>query len=210
MKKYGFILLLLAAVFPLSAQQLVYTNLANLLAQKADTVSTLMVEKRSLNNIYMSGGADYHISSANNKKFTKYIKNRVYAVQVDSALYVNCKFVHYNHYHFGNWFAPALRVRGRVYFAAQPYGQRASSRLDTGEVSQLSGVFGNAISASGLVNSRVFYVINPSTTRADFVSAESLLELLSDYPELQAQYKQEMSESAEVIGKYLQLLQTSP
>jgi len=207
MKKCGFILLLLAVAIPLSAQQLVYTSLADLMGHKADTVSTLVVEKRSLNNIYMSGGADYHISSVDNKKFTKYLRKRAYAVQVDSALYINCKFVHYNRYHFGNWFAPALWVKGKVYFSAQPYGQRASSRLETGDVSQLSGVVGNAISASGLVNDRVYYVINPSTGRAEFVTAEALIDLLAEKPELQAQYEKEMSERAEVMGKYLKLLQ---
>ncbi len=207
MKRSCLIGLLAILLSPCYAQQIIFSSLDDLLTEKGDTVTTLVVEKRSINNLYMSNGADYRITSEGNSGLSKFIKNRTYAVQMGDDLYVNCKFVHYNHYHFGNWYAKAHRVKGNIYFAAQPYGQRASSNVKSEGTTKLGGSVGNAIAASGLVRERVFYVINPETKRAELVTSDLVCNLLADTPELLASYQTEESESAEVVEKYLVQLQ---
>jgi len=44
---------------PCSAQQIMYSNLKALVEGRGDTVTILKVEKRSKNQIYLMGGADY-------------------------------------------------------------------------------------------------------------------------------------------------------
>lgn len=207
MKRIFLLSLLVTMLWPCAAQQVIFSNLEDLLAQKGDTVTTLAVEKRSINNLYMSNGADYRIISEGNSGLSKFIKDRAYAVRMDEDLYVNCKFIHYNHYHFGNWYARAHRVNGRIYFFAQPYGQRASSNLISESTTRLAGSVGDAIAASGLVRERVCYVINEETGRAELVTSEFMNELLANTPELLASYKAEESESADVVEKYLMQLQ---
>lgn len=207
MKRILLIAFLATLIWPCAAQQVIFSSLKDLLVQKGDTVTTLAVEKRSINNLYMSNGADYRITSEENSGLSKFIKDRAYAVLMDADLYVNCKFIHYNHYHFGNWYARAHRVNGRIYFFAQPYGQRASSNLKSESTTRLAGSVGDAIAASGLVKERVCYVINEETERAELVTTEFMCDLLASTPELLASYKAEESESADVVEKYLMQLQ---
>lgn len=56
--KRGWVLGLLALlVLPCSAQQIMYSNLKELVEGRGDTVTILKVEKRSKNQIYLMGGA---------------------------------------------------------------------------------------------------------------------------------------------------------
>ena len=98
-------------------------------------------------------------------------------------------------------------MNGRIYFFAQPYGQRASSNLKSESTTRLAGSVGDAIAASGLVRERVCYVINEETGRAELVTTEFMCDLLANTPELLASYKTEESESADVVEKYLMQLQ---
>jgi len=188
---------------PCQAQQVIYNNLEDLLAQKGDTVTTLSVAKRTLNNLYMSNGADYRIESEGNSGLSKFIKNRAYAVLMDNDLYINCKFIRYERYRLGNWYAAAKQINGVIYFAAQPVGQRASSKIKPEGTTKLGGAVGDAIAASGRVYDRVYYYINTETGRAELVTSETMYSLLTDKPQLMEEYKQEESESADVIEKYL-------
>ena len=43
-------------------QQIIYGSLDDLLEEKGDTVTTLRVEKRTKNLIYLYGGVDYRIT----------------------------------------------------------------------------------------------------------------------------------------------------
>ena len=55
--KRGWVLGLLALlVLPCSAQQIMYSNLKELVEGRGDTVTILKVEKRSKNQIYADGG----------------------------------------------------------------------------------------------------------------------------------------------------------
>lgn len=193
-------------VAPCAAQQIMYSNLRELREASGDTVTTLKVEKRTRNQIYLMGGADYRVTSTENPGLCRYLKSRCYAVRMDSSLYVNCRKMRYKRYRFGHWYAPAMEVNGKIYFSAQPVGQAASGSVTNPEATKLGGQVGDAIAASGLVNARVYYELNLETGRSEFVSREKMLQLLSDYPKLQEEFLQEKSESAEITGRYLEAL----
>ena len=55
--------LMLLAVLPVGAQQVMYSNLKELVENRGDTVTTLKIEKRTKNQIYLMGGADYRRQS---------------------------------------------------------------------------------------------------------------------------------------------------
>lgn len=200
--------MLLATVFMLATlscmgQQLMYANLNDLIEGRADTVSTLRVLRRSKRQIYTLGGADYRIVADENSGLSRYLRSRCYAVNIEGQLYVNCKKMRYGKYRFGHWYAPAVAIDGRFFFQAQPLGQLASSSLVPVDAVRLGGEFGNAIAVSSLVNDRVYYEINPETGRSEFLGKERMHELLSDYPDKQAELLEEPTEAAAVMMKYL-------
>ena len=196
-------LLALLPAFPCEAQQVMYSNLRELVAQEGDTVTTLRVEKRSKNKILLLSGGDYRIEAKDNPSLSRYLRKRCYAVRVDSALYVNCRKMHYKRYRLGNYYAPALQIGEHVYFCAQPVGQAATSTSTRPGTPRLGGDVGNAIAASALINARVFYEINPRNGRAEFVGKEKMMSLLGNYPRLQERLQRETSEGASVMWYYL-------
>ena len=196
-------LLALLPAFPCEAQQVMYSNLRELVAHEGDTVTTLRVEKRSKNKILLLSGGDYRIEAKDNPSLSRYLRRRCYAVRVDTALYVNCRKMRYKRYRFGNYYAPAIQIGEHVYFCAQPVGQAASSTSTPANAPRLGGDVGNAIAASALINARVFYEINPQNGRAEFVGKEKMMSLLVGYPHLQKRLQRETSERASVIGYYL-------
>ena len=198
--------LMLLAVLPVGAQQVMYSNLKELVENRGDTVTTLKIEKRTKNQIYLMGGADYRITVDDNPGLCRYLKSRCYAVRVDTSLYVNCRKMRYKRYRFGQWYAPAMWLGGKVYFCAQPVGQAATSTMTPDDATRLGGEVGDAINASGLVHARVYYELNPETGKSEFVGRERMMQLLAGYPTLHAEFEKETSESAEVIGKYLRAL----
>lgn len=208
MKRYWFVwmALTLLAALPATAQQIMYSNLKNLVEDRGDTVTTLRVEKRTKNQIYLMGGADYRITVDENPGLCRYLKSRCYAVRVDTSLYVNCRKMRYKRYRFGGWYAPAMWLNGKVYFCAQPLGQAATGTMTREDAAKLGGEVGDAINASGLANARVFYELNVETGKSEFVGKEKMLQLLAGRPELKEAFGQETSESAEVVGKYLRAL----
>lgn len=200
MKRYSLLLLLILLFSCKSfAQQMVYSSLRNFLAHKADTVSTLVVEKRSKQNIYLTGGADFKIYIPGNKGLSRYIKSRAAVVSADSGLYVNCKRLSYQRYKFGSWYAPALHIQNSLYFIAQPLGQEATKTLCSDYSNRLAGDVGNAIAASGIVNLRVVYQLDLSSGKVAFVGKEKLLSLFAPYKNLMAKVGQLCSEEASSV-----------
>ena len=192
---------------PCEAQQIIYANLRELVECDGDTVTTLKLERRSKNQILLMGGGDYRIEAVDNRGLSRYLNRRCYAVRIDTALYVNCRKMRYKRYRFGNCYAAAMHVGDKFYFCAQPVGQAATSTAQSPDATKLGGEVGDAIAASALVASRVFYEINPETGRAEFVGKDKMMKLLEGHPELQDQLRQETSESAEVMCRYLRALQ---
>lgn len=205
MKKMWIFCLMSLVGLPLVAQNIVYSNLKDLLAHDGDTVMVLKIEKRTKNYISLSGGADYKISVDDNKSLCKYLKKRCFAVQEDTSLYINCKKLRYKRLRFGGWYAPAMWVNGNIFFSAIPIGIVAANSSVTMDVT-LGGVVGDAIAASSLVSKRVYYEIDAATGKIDFVGKDRMCTLLDPYPEWKEAYLGENSESAETTGKYLRLL----
>lgn len=206
MKRRWLFILLALFVLPCTAQQIMYANLKELVADSGDTVTTLKVEKRAKNQMILMGGADYHISADENSGLCRYLKSRCYAVRIDTALYVNCKKMRYKHFRLGSWYAPAMRINGKIYFYAQPVGQVATSTATPTDATKLGGEVGDAIAASGLFNARVYYELDPETGRSEFVGKDKMMKLLEGFPELQTALEKETSEKASVIGRYLKQL----
>ncbi len=204
--RYGLLLLGMFFFLPCAAQQIIYSNLKELIQGGGDTVTTLRVEHRAKNQIYLTGGADYRITADGNSGLSRYLKRRCYAVRVDTALYVNCHKMYYQRYRFGYWYASALQVQDKIYFVAQPLGQAASQNVISADDAKLGGKVGDAIHASGLVSERVYYELDPETGQSEFVGKTKMKSLLKKYPELLEQLSLETSESAEVMGKYLYAL----
>ena len=193
------------AGLPVAAQSIAYSSLKNFLAQDGDTIAGLEIEKRTKNQIVMTGGADYKLSVNHSNSVCKYLKDRCSLVKSDSALYINCKRLRYKKLRFGGWYAPALLVKGNLYFSAMPLGSVAAGSSATMDV-MLGGTVGDAIAASGQVTKRVYYEINAATGKISFVGKDRMLLLLSDYPEWETAYLNENSESARVTGEFLRLL----
>lgn len=189
-----------------SAQQIMYSNLEQLVENRGDTVSILKVEKRAMNQIYLMGGADYRIEAKDNKGLSRYLRKRCYAVRVDTLLFVNCRKMRYKRFRFGGWYAPAMKVGKNIYYRAQPVGQVASSTATPPNAVKLGGEVGNALAASGLVHARVYYELDTATGESDFLGKERMAQLLAGYPDMQRKLLQETGESAEVMGKYLRFL----
>ena len=75
-----------AGGFAAVAQQVMYSNLKELVENRGDTVTTLKIEKRTKNQIYLMGGADYRITVDDNPGLCRYLKSRCYAVRRYLAL----------------------------------------------------------------------------------------------------------------------------
>ncbi len=202
----GMCALLLLTAMPVTAQQIIYGSAKALAGGKGDTVTTLHVERRTRNQLYLMGGADYRIESSTNQSLSRYLRKRCYAVRIDSTLYVNCRKMRYKRYRLGGWYASALEIGGHIFYAAQPVGQAATETLTPHDAPKLPGEVGDAIQASGLVNQRVYYELDLETGRSAFVDKERMRELLAEQPELLKEFEKETSEAAEVMGKYLRRL----
>lgn len=205
MKRLVYLFVLMIWTITASSQDKMFANLADLLSDGGDVVTTLSKSKRTKNQIYLSPGADYEVYSLVNKDLTRYLKKRCYAVRLNDTLYINCRNMKYKKYRFGNWYAQGQLVKGKVYFQAQPLGQIATSTLLPKENSKLGGSVGDAINASNL-DAKVYYVINAATGEAEFVGREMMTQLLSSQPDLLERFEQENSEGADVIAKYLDQL----
>ena len=207
MKKiFSLFLFLVLLTTSAKAQQIIYDSLGGLLEEKGDTVTTLRVEKRTKNLIYLYGGVDYRITVDENHSMSRYLKMRCYAVRVDSTLYLNCKKIRYGRYRFGYWYAQAFERGGRIFFSAQPLGQVATSHTLPSNVNKLGGEIGDAINASGLVEERVYYELNVKTSKAEFVGLDYLKQLFKEDAAVLKKLSKEKSEKASVVRKYLELL----
>ena len=188
--KKGCILLLLMSVIslPLIAQNIIYSNLKELLAQDGDTVAVLRVERRSKNQIVLTGGADYRITAGNDESMCRRLKKRCFAVRDEKGdLYLNCRKLRYKKLRFGAWYAPAVQLGKKIYFCAMPLG----------------GNIGDALAASSLVTKRVCYELNAETGKIEFLDKNKMVELLKKSPELKKAYLKEDSQEAKHTFKYL-------
>lgn len=207
--KKGCILLLLMGLIslPLVAQNIIYSNLKELLAQKGDTVEVLRVEKRSKNQIVLTGGADYRITAGADESMCRLLKKRCFAVRSDKGdLYLNCCKLHYKKLRFGTWYAPAVQLGRNIYFCAKPLGSVVGGQFVEDDDTRLGGNVGDVLAASSLVTKRVCYELNGETGKIDFLGKDKMLELLEKHPEWKEDYLKENSQEAKHAFKYLLML----
>ena len=204
--KKGCILLLLMSVIslPLIAQNIIYSNLKELLAQDGDTVAVLRVERRSKNQILLTGGADYRITAGNDESMCRRLKKRCFAVRDEKGdLYLNCRKLRYKKLRFGAWYAPAVQLGKKIYFCAMPLGSVVGANFVEEDDVKLGGNIGDAIAASSLVTKRVCYELNGETGKIEFLDKNKMVELLKKSPELKKAYPKEDSQEAKYTFKYL-------
>ena len=117
--KKGYILWLLISVIslPVVAQNIIYSNLKELMAQDGDTLAVLRVEKRSRSQILLTGGADYRITAGNDESMCRQLKKRCFAVRTSEGdLFINCRKLRYKKMRFGAWYAPAVQLGQKYLF----------------------------------------------------------------------------------------------
>ena len=176
-----------------------YANISDLLNGVYETTLNVTVEKRTKNQIFMSGGGDYKISNGD-KEADKRIKSELFAIEVNDSLYVNLKGLKYKKRAIGGWFAPALICKGNIYFSALPVGPSAAAAF---------GLIGGAVQAANANVTRVYYVVDSSgkKLKLDKIGSEKIEEMLGNYPELLERYKKEaFKDHIEIIEKYLRLV----
>ena len=210
--KKGCILCLLISVIslPLIAQNIIYSNLKELLAQHGDTTAVLRVEKRSRNQIVLTGGADYRITAGDDESMCRRLKKRCFAVLDEKGnLYLNCRKLRYKKLRFGAWYAPAVQLGKNIYFCAMPLGSVIGGNFVEEDDVKLGGNIGDALAASSLVTKRVCYELNGETGKVDFLGKDRMLQLLKNYPELKQAYLKDDSQEAKHTFKYLLELQNN-
>ncbi len=205
MKKIGVIGLLWGfCVISSWAQNLVYPTLKDLLAQKGDTVEKLRIEKRSRNQIVLSGGADYRVTVGDNDAMCRVLKKRCFAVSNEKGdLFINCRKLRYRKMRFGNWYAPAVVVGKSVFFSAVPLGSVVGGKFIGDDDVKLGGKVGDALATSSLVSKRVCYELNGETGKIEFVDRNRMLQLLEPHPEWKESYLKEGGQEARHTFKYL-------
>lgn len=208
MKKVSILLLLLSVIsFPLIAQNIIYSNLKELLTQDGDTVAVLRIERRSRNQIVLTGGADYRITAGDDESIGKRLKKRCFAVRDENGnLYLNCRKLRYKKLRFGAWYAPAVQLDNRIYFCAMPLGSVVGGHFIEEDDVKLGGNIGDALAASSLVTKRVCYELNAVTGKIEFLDKDKMLDLLKKYPELKQAYLKDNSQEAKHTFKYLLIL----
>lgn len=190
--------------FPLVAQNIIYSNLKELLVQDGDTVSALRIEKRSRNQILLTGGADYRITVGNDEPMNRRLKKRCFAVRsVKGDLFLNCRKLRYKKLRFGAWYAPAVQIGKNIYFSAMPLGSVVGGNFVEDDDVKLGGNVGDALAASSLVTKRVCYELNTETGKIEFLGTEKMLRLLDDYPEWKQAYQKKDSQEAQDTFQYL-------
>lgn len=208
MKKVCILWLLMIMIgLPLVAQNIMYSNLKDLLAQKGDTIAVLQIEKRSRNQIVLTGGADYRITAGNDDSVCKLLKKHCYAVRSEKGdLYLNCCKLRFQKMRFGAWYAPAVQLGKNVYFCAMPLGSVIGENFVEDDDVKLGGDVGDALAASGLVAKRVCYKIDGETGKITFLGEEQMLSMLEKHPEWKDAYLKENSREAQNTFKYLLML----
>lgn len=208
MKKVCILWLLMFVIgLPLVAQNIMYSNLKDLLARKGDTIAVLQIEKRSRNQIVLTGGADYRITAGNDESVCKLLKKHCYAVRSEKGdLYLNCCKLRFQKMRFGTWYAPAVQLGKNIYFSAMPLGSVIGENFVEDDDVKLGGDVGDALAASGLVTKRVCYKIDGETGKVTFLGKEQMLSMLEKHPEWKEAYLKENSQEAQNTFKYLLML----
>ena len=114
--KKGYILWLLISVIslPVVAQNIIYSNLKELMVQDGDTLAVLRVEKRSRSQILLTGGADYRITAGNDESMCRQLKKRCFAVRTSEGSVIGGTFAEEDDVKLGGNVGDALAASSLV------------------------------------------------------------------------------------------------
>jgi hypothetical protein len=184
------------------AQTVIFSSLTEVLNGVGDTIvlpHEVIVHRRTRNQQLLAGGADYRLMSE-----ARSVSRRIqsaYAIQIDTALYVNCRRLRYNRMRFGGYYAPAIRVGSSIFFSAIPLGNVADRFTSP---THTLGELGNAITSSAVFNVRVYYEIHrESGDNISFVNHTRMRTLLQPHGDLFDSYTASDREEADSLTSYL-------
>ena len=110
----------------------------------------------------MSGGGDYKIYNGD-KETDKLIKTKIYAIEVNDSLYVNCRKLKFKKRVIGGWFAPAIVCRGKSIFLCYfGWPERCCNFWS----------YRRRCQAANEASSRVYYEMDPAEKELDKVGSE--------------------------------------
>ena len=121
----GCILCLLISVIslPLIAQNIIYSNLKELLTQHGDTTAVLRCRKTFQKSDCINRRGWLPDNGRWWRVMCRRLKKRCFAVRDEKGnLYLNCRKLRYKKLRFGAWYAPAVQLGKNIYFCAMPLG----------------------------------------------------------------------------------------
>lgn len=203
-KMFPILIALFQIALELSAQNAVkvFNTFIDYTNQNPKTCSSVIVERRTQGDIFMSGGNDYKIYSID-KTLSKDIKKVFWGIECNDSLFVNCF-----HHKLGFWYAYAEKIGERLFL-------KASITLDKEQQQKMAmtsyalGPIGGGISAGKLAQLRYYYNIDLTTGEITYLSKKKMLEFIAKFPILVEQYDLEPKpEDINILRKYLEEYKT--
>lgn len=198
--KSAIIIALLSTTFLVNAQisTELFKSLDDFKNSNPITDTTIKIEKRTKNQIFMSGGNDFKFYSPD-KTLNKELKREYFAVKRNDSLFINCFQLQ-----LGFWYAYAEKIGDKLFFTgAITMNKEQQEKLAL--TSYVLGPIGGGISAGKLALLRFYYTMNLNSGETTYLSKEKMIDLISIFPELVEKYKTEIEpENIETQKKYIQ------
>ena len=143
-------------------------------------------ESRSNAKKFWSGGGDVKLTTGN-KTYDAALKNNVFVVRTDSALYVSLSGLKAEGYPLGKNFTRAWTLPdGTLVFAFMPWGKSEAKSMTTSAL--FFGIAGAAIQAGKQMRAaKVLYAITDGSHSVQRLTKNALHDLLAPWPEVQAE-----------------------
>ena len=134
---------------------------------------------------FWSGGGDIKLTT-DNKTYDKALKDKVFLVRTDSALYVNLKGLKTENCPFGKNFTRAWMLPdSTLVFAFMPWGRSEAKSMTT--TTLFFGIAGAAIQANKQMKAaKVLYTVTDGSHSVQRLTKNGLHDLLAPWPEVQA------------------------
>jgi len=175
----------------------IYPTMSDYIQNRADATTGIIIEKRTRGQIYMVGGNDFKIYSAN-KAYSKSIKKEIWAIKSNDSLYLNCF-----QFKLGLWYAYAEKINDKLYFTAAITMDK-EQRQKMAMIGTFAGPIGAGLAGGDLALNRFYYVVNLKTDEMQYLSKAEMLNTINLYPDLVEKYKQEKEpEGIETLRYYL-------
>jgi hypothetical protein len=183
----------------------IYRSIEEIRTKSPSEKKDLDVEKRTNGEIKMNGGNDYKLSSSDNTIPKNIIKKEILAYSDGDSLYINCLPLKVQ-----PWYATVLSdgrfLVIRAGLSMNPKLQREQLK-NRAQLGMLFGAIGGGIEGAKRAMMRFVYIVDKESFNITAVSTDYLTELLSPYPDLSENFKNEKEKSnQEIFIKYLCLI----